>query len=304
MVVSELCPSLSGNSRHKLTCFNLTRAGKAHLKCDIRHFQNTWTLKVSIPEAKATVNNTLRDLNDVYINSWSGPLNVSDLHSAAGLKSVLSVLILQNQNKHSSKVDLFTMACCNLQLRRSLIILVSLLMLSSAADSQQHKQPESESSQGSHDVFNRTVVLNSASERYLAMIFHDYSDNTTGKISAARFKDLLRDLSLGEKVLKTKASSLPHQYSEGHHHRNSRSYDEQEGAFGEFGGRFSEQRSRQKRRSTEPSKLQTKLVSHGSPARSRDRKRRNMEDLRFSLDERNVVSYSIKTGIVFRVERC
>lgn len=171
-----------------------------------------------------------------------------------------------------------------------MIILVFLLMLSSATDHQQN-QPESESpSQGSHDAFNRTVVLNSASERYLAMIFHDYSDNTTGRISAARFKDLLRDLSLGEKVLKTKTSSLPeHESSEGHH-RNSRSYDEQEDAFGEFGGRFSEQRSRQKRRSTEESKRETKLVSHGSPARSRGRKRRNMEDLRFSLDERNAVS--------------
>lgn len=172
-----------------------------------------------------------------------------------------------------------------------MIILLSLLMLSSATD-HQHKQPESESSQGSHDVFNRTVVLNSASERYLAMIFHDYSDNTTGMISAARFKDLLRDLSLGEKVLKTKASSLPEQESSEGHHRNSRSYDEQEGAFGEFGGKFSEQLSRQKHRSTEQSKREAKLMSHGSPARSRDRKRRNMEDLRFQLDESNVVSYS------------
>ena len=170
---------------------------------------------------------------------------------------------------------------------------MSLLMLSSSKD-HQHKQPDSESSQGGHDVFNRTVVLNSASERYLAMIFHDYSDNTTERISAARFKDLLRDLSLGEKVLKTKTASLQeHESSESHHHdhRNSRSYDEGEGAFGEFGGRFSEQRSRQKRRSTEQSKRETKLVSQGSPARSRDRKQRNVEVLRFTLDQRNVVSY-------------
>ena len=169
---------------------------------------------------------------------------------------------------------------------------MSLLMLSSSKD-HQHKQSDSGSSQGGHNVFNRTVALNSASERYLAMIFHDYSDNTTGRISATRFKDLLRDLSLGEKVLKTKTTSLQqHESSESHHdHRNSRSYDEQEGAFGEFGGRFFEQRSRQKRRSTEQSKRETKLVSHGSPARSRDRKQRNVEVLRFTLDERNVVSY-------------
>lgn len=182
------------------------------------------------------------------------------------------------------------MAFCNNQLRRSLIILMSLLMLSSSKD-HQHKQSDRESSQGGHDVFNRTVVLNSATEQYLAMIFHDYSDNATGKISAARFKDLLRDLSLGEKVLKTKTTPLQEHESSESHHRNSRSYDEQEGAFGEFGGRFSKQRSRQKRRSTEQSKRETKLVSHGSPARSRDRKRRNEEVLRYTLDERNVVSY-------------
>lgn len=171
-----------------------------------------------------------------------------------------------------------------------MIILMSLLMLSSSKD-HQHKQSDRESSQGGHDVFNRTVVLNSATEQYLAMIFHDYSDNATGKISAARFKDLLRDLSLGEKVLKTKTTPLQEHESSESHHRNSRSYDEQEGAFGEFGGRFSKQRSRQKRRSTEQSKRETKLVSHGSPARSRDRKRRNEEVLRYTLDERNVVSY-------------
>ena len=187
------------------------------------------------------------------------------------------------------------MAICNLELRRSFIILVSLSMLSSATD-HQHKQLDSDSSQGSHDVINRTVVLNSVSERYLAMIFHDYSDNTTGKISAARFKDLLRDLSLGEKVPKTKRSSLQEQESsENHHHRDSRSYDEQAGVFGEFAGRFSGQQSRQKRRSTKQSKRETRsqpnLVSHGSSARSRDRKRRNLEDRPYTLDERNVVSF-------------
>ena len=165
---------------------------------------------------------------------------------------------------------------------------MSLSILSSATD-HRHKQPHNDSSRGSHDVVNRTVVLNSASERYLAMIFHDYSDNTTRKISAARFKDLLRDLSLGEKVPKTKP--LQEHESSDRHHRNSRSYDEQEGAFDKFARQILGQWSRQKRRSTKQSKRETKsqlnLVSHGSPPRSRDRKRRNMED----LDGRNVVSY-------------
>ena len=180
------------------------------------------------------------------------------------------------------------MALSNLQLRR-LIIMVALSMLSSATD-HRHKQPDSDSSIGSHDVFNRTVVLNSASERYLAMIFHDYSENTTGKISAARFKDLLRDLSLGEEVPRTEQ-----QESSDSQHRNSRSYDEQESAIGEFARRFSGRRSRQNRSSTKPSKRETKsppnLVSHGSFARYRDRKRRSTEDRPYSLDERNTVSY-------------
>ena len=158
-----------------------------------------------------------------------------------------------------------------------------------------HKQLDNDSSHGSHDVFNRTVVLYSASEYYLGMIFHDYSDNTTGKISATRFKDLLRDLSLGEKVPRTNTLSLREQESSESHHRNSRSYDEQEGAFGEFARRFSERRSRQKRSSTKQSKRETKsqlnLVSHGSPARSSDRKRRSMVDRPYSLDEHSVVSY-------------
>lgn len=167
--------------------------------------------------------------------------------------------------------------------------MVSLSMLSSATD-HRHKQPDSDSSIGSHDVFNRTVVLNSASERYLAMIFHDYSENTTGIISAARFKDLLRDLSLGEEVPRTETVlSLQDQ------HRNARSYDDQESAFGEFARRFSGRRSRQKRSSTKQPKRETKsppnLVSRGSPARSRDRNRRSTEDRPYSLDEHNTVSY-------------
>ena len=178
------------------------------------------------------------------------------------------------------------MAFCNPQLRRLLIILMSLSVLSSATD-HRHKQPHSD--HGSHDVANRTVVLNSASEWYLALIFHDYSDNTTRTISAARFKDLLRDLSLGEKVPNTKSSSQQEHES---HHRNSRSYDEQEGAFGEFARRILGQRSTQKRRSTTQSKREMKsqleLVPLGSPAKTRDRKRRNLED---HLDEPNEVSY-------------
>lgn len=44
----------------------------------------------------------------------------------------------------------------------------------------------------------RTVALNKASERFLALIFEDYSDNSTRRISASRFNDILKELNLGE----------------------------------------------------------------------------------------------------------
>lgn len=186
------------------------------------------------------------------------------------------------------------MAFIDLQFRR-LLIFVSLLMLSSATDGHNNNT----STPGIHeDVFNRTVTLNRASEHYLAMIFHEYSDNSTEKISAVRFKDLLRDLNLGEKVSVTKSSVQPSHTAESSEssYRHARSFDEQ---ASEFARGLSGQRSRQKRRSKEQSnKNQEKSqvnLSEGRPARSRDRKRRNIEDQHSHDDHEEVRSVFILT---------
>lgn len=130
-----------------------------------------------------------------------------------------------------------------------------------------------------HDVLNRTVVLNSASEHYLAIIFYDYSGNRTDKISAARFKDLLRDLNLGGKVAVTKTS--PSQESSESHKRHVRSSEQQERGFGPG---FSAQRIREKRKSEDQYKRKEQLdyVTRGNPARTRDRKRRDIDVHQYS----------------------
>lgn len=167
------------------------------------------------------------------------------------------------------------MAFFDLQLKR-LFILVSFWTLSLAADGG-HNKHGNDSSPGIHDDFNRTVVLNSASEHYLAMIFHDYSDNATEKISAARFKDLLRDLNLGEKVSVTKTSPSKESPGSRHRHRQARSYGQQ---ASEFAGGSSYKR-----------KEQRNFVSRGSPAKSRDRKRRDMQDNHYSHNDHKEVRY-------------
>lgn len=48
---------------------------------------------------------------------------------------------------------------------------------------------------------NRSVILNRASEHYLALIFKEYSDNFTGRISIIRFNDLIHDLRVGDGVM-------------------------------------------------------------------------------------------------------
>ena len=169
------------------------------------------------------------------------------------------------------------------QLKR-LVILVSLWMLSVAtsADERGHEEHGSKSSPEIHHAFNRTVVLNSASEHYLAMIFHDYSDNATEKISAARFKDMLRDLRLGEKA------SSPSRESFKRRHRHARSYQQQ---AGEFARGVSVQRTKEKLPNTYKRKEQLNFVPRGSPARSRDRKRRLLEGNQYSHEDHEEVRY-------------
>ena len=167
------------------------------------------------------------------------------------------------------------MACLDLRLK-ILFILVPLWKVSMATDDEHN---HSEHSSDFHDVLNRTVVLNSASEHYLAIIFYDYSGNRTEKISAARFKDLLRDLNLGGKVAVTKAS--PSQESSDSHNRHARSSEQQERGFGPG---FSAQRIREKRQSAGQYKRREQLeyATRGNPARTRDRKRRHTDEHRYS----------------------
>ncbi|XP_074623958.1 metal cation symporter ZIP14-like [Acropora palmata] len=61
----------------------------------------------------------------------------------------------------------------------------------------QHQERENASTDG-YNPFNRSVILNRASEHYLALIFNEYSDNFTRRISTTRFEDLLHDLNLGD----------------------------------------------------------------------------------------------------------
>jgi len=167
------------------------------------------------------------------------------------------------------------MAFSDLRFWRLFIFMVLLEALCLAADEQDHNDDHSSSSSVHHEL-NRTVVLSPASERYLAMIFQDYSDNLTGKISAPRFNDLLHDLGLGEVVV-TRGQAKQEPTAE--HRRHSWSY---EGSPSEFAG----QQRRRTRRSEDEFKSKTQhLVSHRNPASSRDRKRRDIVERRDSHDD-------------------
>ena len=61
-----------------------------------------------------------------------------------------------------------------------------------------HHQGRENASTNVYNPFNRSVILNRASEHYLALIFNEYSDNFTRRISTTRFEDLLHDLNLGD----------------------------------------------------------------------------------------------------------
>lgn len=150
-----------------------------------------------------------------------------------------------------------------------------LAALCSATD-EQYQHDYGKSSSGGHDADNnRTVVLNRASEQYLAMIFQDYSDNSSGRISAPRFKDLLQDLSLGEPVILEKSTKKHSKDSVERDHRHTRSYN---GPPGKLAREFAGQQRRQNRRSVGEFKDAPNsryFVSHENRANSRDRKRRD-----------------------------
>lgn len=84
------------------------------------------------------------------------------------------------------------MAFYNLRCRRLFIYLPLMLVLCSMTSGRDHNNSPSPSEH------KRTVALNKATERFLALIFEDYSDNSTRRISASRFNDILKELNLGE----------------------------------------------------------------------------------------------------------
>lgn len=179
---------------------------------------------------------------------------------------------------------------------RRLFIFVALSMLFSATTGQVVNNDSLSSSSDLHDVFNRTVVLNSASEHFLDMIFHEYSENVTEKISIARFKDLLKDLNLGNVSVKEKTSKQFPQAAHRRHRRRSSSYEGESSQF--TASEFSGQRNRQRRRSMENTeeeegKSQSYSVSNGSPARPRRRERRSSNDRKDSHQEHIEVRYSV-----------
>ena len=104
---------------------------------------------------------------------------------------------------------LSVMVVCSLVLRRLFII------ISAALSSFYLVSSNSTGSAGKEDE-SREVILNHASEHYLAMIFHDYSDNASSRISTERLKGLLFDLKLGEKRPTSSDESTKH-----HHNRRS-----------------------------------------------------------------------------------
>lgn len=174
------------------------------------------------------------------------------------------------------------MAFSNLRFRRLFIIMALLAALCAAKNREQGHLDGNSSSSVVHDEYNRTVLLNRASEHYLAMIFQEYSDNLTGRISTSRFKDLLHDLNLGEVVV-TKTGQLKHKDSEEHRRkRHARSMD---GSLGEFALRS----PRPQRRQRDVDKFNFKSSSQENPARYRERKRRDVGERGESHDDHEQV---------------
>ena len=104
---------------------------------------------------------------------------------------------------------MYKMAFCNLRCRRLFICLPLMVVLCSTTGGRDHNSSPSPSEH------QRMVALNKASERFLALIFEDYSDNSTRRISASRFNDILKELNLGEV---TSAEDKPNE-NHTHEHR-------------------------------------------------------------------------------------
>ena len=191
------------------------------------------------------------------------------------------------------------MAICNCRFGRLFVFMLLLAALCSATD-EQYQHDYGKSSSGGHDADNnRTVVLNRASEQYLAMIFQDYSDNSSGRISAPRFKDLLQDLSLGEPVISEKSTRKHSKDSVERDHRHTRSYN---GPPGKLAREFAGQQRRQNRHSVGEFKDAPNsryFVSHENRANSRDRKRRDEHSDSHNDNEQ----VSLKKIILIRVLR-
>lgn len=136
------------------------------------------------------------------------------------------------------------------------------------------------SSSDFHDHFNRSVLLNSASEYYLGMIFEEYADNLTEIISAKRFKDLLHDLKLGEAVV---TSGQVTQKDSDSHHRHTRSLD---GPSREIVSRFAGQQTKHRHRGSPVDELNllNEELQRNS-ARSKKRNRRNIDENRNSHEK-------------------
>lgn len=136
------------------------------------------------------------------------------------------------------------------------------------------------SSSDFHDHFNRSVLLNNASEYYLGMIFEEYADNLTEIISAKRFKDLLHDLKLGEAVV---TSGQVTQKDSDSHHRHTRSLD---GPSREIVSRFAGQQTKHRHRGSPVDELNllNEELQRNS-ARSKKRNRRNIDENRNSHEK-------------------
>lgn len=159
------------------------------------------------------------------------------------------------------------------------------------------------SSSDMHAVLNRTVILNSASWHFLDLIFHKYSDNLTEKISIERFKDLLKDLNLGETVSATETSHEQHQgTSHRHGGKNSRSQD---GESSEVSRQRNMRRRRSERQSNgERRQLQLNSKTNQIRPRSQRRERRSARDRLHTSEGHAEVRYYVLIKRVISIYFC
>ena len=122
-----------------------------------------------------------------------------------------------------------------------------------------HHQERQNASTNVYNPFNRSVILNRASEHYLALIFNEYSDNFTRRISTTRFEDLLHDLNLADAfmILHQKLHSDSQEHKE--HERHTRSNNLLSSAG---------MQRRSKRRSSQG----IELVEHSASTRKREKR--------------------------------